>query len=241
VGTPAFQGFDNYTSLLTYHEFQQSLLVTLEVALGTSIPTTLLAFVLALLLNAGVRGTSWYQTLFFLPTVLPTVVTAIVWALMYQGNGVINVSLGLAAPWLTDARWALPAVILMMIWTNMGYFVIILLAGVRDIPPEYSEAVRIDGANAWGVVWYILLPLIRPILLFVLVIATTGALTLFTQPFLLTQGGPAGATRPLAELIYDLAFNYLDIGKATAVSFVLLVLALLVAYVQFYVLRPKDQ
>ena len=88
--------------------------------------------------------------------------------------------------------------------------------------------------------WYITLPLVRPVLLFVVVIATSNALTLFAQPYLLTQGGPAGATRPLAELIYDTAFSYLNIGKATAMSFILLLLSLLVVYVQFYVLRPKD-
>jgi len=240
VGTPTFQGFNNYTSLFGDPQFRQSLVVTLELALTTSIPTTLLAFVIALLLNAKIPGTGWYQTLFFLPSVLPTVVTTIVWSLLYQGNGVINISLNLAVPWLTDARWALLSVSLMMIWTNLGYFVIIMFAGVREIPIDYAEAARIDGANTLGVVWYIILPLIRPVLLFVVVIATTGALTLFTQTFLLTQGGPAGATRPLAELIYDLAFSYLNIGEATAASFVLLLLALLIAYVQFYVLRSKD-
>jgi ABC-type sugar transport system permease subunit len=128
----------------------------------------------------------------------------------------------------------------MLVWTNLGYFTVIMLAGVRNIPHDYYEAARIDGAGAFRMAWYITLPLVRPVLLFVVVIATSNALTLFAQPYLLTQGGPADATRPLAELIYDTAFSYLNIGKATAMSFILLLLALLVVYVQFYVLRPKD-
>ncbi len=240
VGTPVLQGFGNYTNLLGDTQFHQSLIVTLEVAMGTALPSALLAFVVALLLDARVRFTGWYQPLFFLPTILPTVVTAIVWSMFYQGNGIINAGLGLAIPWLTDARWALPALIFMLVWTNLGYFTVIMLAGVRDIPHDYYEAARIDGAGAFRTAWHITLPLVRPVLLFVVVIATSNALTLFAQPYLLTQGGPADATRPLAELIYDTAFSYLNIGKATAMSFILLLLSLLVVYVQFYVLRPKD-
>jgi hypothetical protein len=114
-----------------------------------------------------------------------------------------------------------------------------LLAGVRDIPQDYLEAARLDGANTFQVMWHITLPLLRPVLLFVVVIATTNALTLFAQPYLLTHGGPGDATRPLAELIYDTAFSYLNIGEAAAISLVLLLLAMGVAYIQFWVLRPK--
>lgn len=240
VGAPIFQGGSNYTELFSDRQFTQSLLVTLEIGVGTALPTALLALVVALLLDARVRFTAWYQPLIFLPTVLPTVVTAIVWAMLYQGNGIINVGLNLNVPWLTQAQWALPALLVMLIWTNLGYFAVIMLAGVRDIPQEYYEAARIDGANTLKRVWHITLPLIRPVLLFVIVIATSNALTLFAQPYLLTGGGPSDSTRPLAELIYDTAFSYLNIGKASAMSFILLILALLVVYIQFSLLRPKD-
>ncbi|HEX6478785.1 MAG TPA: sugar ABC transporter permease [Ktedonobacteraceae bacterium] len=240
VGAPVMRGGGNYTALFGDGQFLQSLLVTLEISVGTALPLALLAFIVALLLDAHVRFTAWYQPLIFLPTILPTVVTAVVWGMLYQGNGIINVSLGLTIPWLTEARWALPALIFMLIWTNLGYFAVIMLAGVREIPRDYYEAARIDGANSFMTVWHITLPLVRPVLLFVIVIATSQALTLFAQPYLLTQGGPGDATRPLAELIYDTAFSYLNIGKASAMSFVLLVLSLIVVYVQFSLLRTKD-
>jgi multiple sugar transport system permease protein len=240
VDIPIFQGGNNYTELFGDRQFLQSLLVTLQIGVGTALPTALLALVVALLLDARVRFTAWYQPLIFLPTVLPTVVTAIIWAMLYQGNGIINVGLNLNIPWLVQTQWALPALLMMLIWTNLGYFAVIMLAGVRDIPHEYYEAARIDGANSLRMVWYITLPLIRPVLLFVIVIATSNALTLFAQPYLLTGGGPSNSTRPLAELIYDTAFSYLNIGKASAMSFILLVLALLVVYIQFSLLQPKD-
>lgn len=240
VGTPQIQGIANYTELASDQQFLTALQVTLEFALGTALPTSLLAFVVALLLDARVRFTAWYQPLFFLPAVLPSVVTTLVWGILYQGNGVINNAFGTNIDWLTDARWALPALIIMMIWTNLGYYTVILLAGLREIPGDYYEAARIDGAGTLALVWHITLPLIRPALLFVLVIATSGALTLFVQPYLLTQGGPGDATRSLSELIYDTAFNFLNIGEASAMSFVLLAISLLVSYVQFRLLRRHD-
>lgn len=240
AGTPQLQGVMNYTELASDQQFLTALGVTVEFALGTALPACLLALMIALLLDAGARFTAWYQPLFFLPSVLPSVVTTIVWGILYQGNGVINNATGISVSWLTDPHWALPALILMMIWTNLGYYAVILVAGLRDVPQDYYEAARIDGAGTLALIWHITVPLIRPALLFVVVIATANALTLFVQPYLLTQGGPGDATRTLAELIYDTAFSFLNIGKATAMSFILLLISLLVAYAQFSLLKPKD-
>ena len=240
IGDAHLQGFQNYTDLSNNQQFRSALIVTFQFALGTAVPSCVLALILALLLDARVRFTAWYQPLFFLPAVLPTVVTSIVWSILYQGNGVINNGFGLNIGWLSDPSWALPALILMMIWTNLGYYAVVLLAGVREIPHDYYEAGRIDGAGTLALIWHITLPLVRPALLFVVVIATTNALTLFTQPYLMTQGGPGDATRTLSELIYDTAFSFLNIGKASAMSFILLLITLLVAFVQFNLLRSKD-
>ena len=240
MGAPQWQGISTYTNLFADQQFRTSLIVTLEVAIGTAVPSCLLALGVALLLDARARFTAWYQPLFFLPAVLPTVVTTIVWGILYQGNGVVNSLFGLNVAWLTDARWALPALVIMILWTNLGYYAVILLAGLRDVPADYYEAARIDGAGPLALLWHITLPLLRPALLFVLVTATSGALTLFVQPYLLTAGGPGDATRTLSELIYDTAFSYLNIGKAAAMSFILLVLSLLIAFVQFRLLSPKD-
>ncbi len=240
IGSPQLQGLSTYAGLLHDQQFLTSLTVTVEVALGTTVPSCALAVLIALLLDARVRRTGWYQPLLFLPSVLPSVVTTLVWGILYQGNGVINGLLGLNVAWLTDPQWALIALIVMVVWTNLGYYAVIILAGLRDVPADYYEAARIDGAGTPSIVWHITLPLIRPALLFVVVTATSGALTLFIQPYLLTSGGPGDATRTLSELIYDTGFSYLNIGKAAAMSFVLLVVSLLIALVQFTLLRSKD-
>ncbi|MDB5057469.1 MAG: sugar transporter permease, partial [Chloroflexi bacterium] len=240
MGTPQIQGFQNYTQLSSDLQFRSALTVTLEFALGTAIPSCVLALGVALLFNARASFTSWYQPLLFLPAVLPTVVTSLVWGILYQGNGVINNVLGLNVAWLTDQSWALPALMIMTIWTNLGYYAVILLAGVREIPNDYYEAARIDGAGTPALIRHITLPLVRPTLLFVVVIATSNALTLFIQPYLLTQGGPGDATRTLSELIYDTAFSFLNIGKASAMSFILLAISLVLAFVQFSVLQSGD-
>lgn len=240
IGSPQLQGFSTYTSLFQDQQFLTSVVVTVEIAVGTTVPSCLLALLVALLLDARSRSTGWYQPLLFLPSVLPSVVTTIVWGILYQGNGVINGLFGLNIAWLTDQQWALIALIILIVWTNLGYYAVILLAGLRDVPADYYEAARIDGAGTPAIIWHITLPLIRPALLFVVVIATSGALTLFIQPYLLTNGGPGDATRTLSELIYDTGFSYLNIGKAAAMSFVLLVISLLIALAQFTVLRPKD-
>jgi multiple sugar transport system permease protein len=240
IGAPQVQGLGTYAALLSNQQFFTSLTVTLEFAAGTALPSCVLSLLVALLLDARVRHTGWYQPLLFLPAVLPSVVTTIVWGILYQGNGVINSLFNVSIAWLTSPQWALPALVIMMLWTNLGYYAVILLAGLRDVPADYYEAARIDGAGAVALVWHITIPLIRPALLFVVVTATSAALTLFVQPYLLTSGGPGDATRTLSELIYDTAFSYFNIGKASAMSFILLLLSLLIAFVQFRVLSPRD-
>jgi len=240
VGTPTPNGLSNYRSLAADPQFKASLVVTAKVAVGLAIPAALFSFALAVVMNSGVRRSSAYQTILFLPAVLPSVVTTIVWGAMYQGDGVINTIIGAEVPWLTNSRLALPAIIFLMIWTNLGYYTIITLAGVRDVPYDVLEAASVDGAGAWRRMWHITLPLVRPVLLFVVVVATTDALTLFVQPYLLTQGGPGDSTRTLSELIYETAFSFGNVGKASAMAVVLLVITLLVALVQFRLLRSRE-
>jgi ABC-type sugar transport system permease subunit len=121
----------------------------------------------------------------------------------------------------------------MMLWTNIGYYTVIALAGVRDIPIELYEAANIDGAGFFRRIRFVTLPLMKPVLLFLVMIITSDALTLFIQPFLLTQGGPGDATRTLSQLIYQTAFMYTEIGKASAISVILLVIASALAALQF--------
>lgn len=241
VGTPTFVGLANYVGILTSSAFGQSLIITLVVAVGVALPGSLLALVLALLLTRVGKGISVYQTIVYLPLVVPSVVSSIVWGALYVGNGVINSILGVSIPWLTHPVLAVISILVLMIWTNSGYYAILVFAGLQDIPREVIEAASMDGASALQRFRYILFPLLRPVLLFVGVIATTDALTLFVQPYLLTQGGPGSATQTLSLLIYQTAFRFGDVGKASAMAVVLLVLAIGFAIAQFRALRSSDE
>lgn len=237
AGVPKPIGAKNYISLLADHQFTSALVVTLQVGIGVAVPSAVLALVLAVILSSNIRFSGAYQSIIFLPAVLPSVVTTIIWGVLYQKNGIFNQLLGQNIGWLTDTAWALPALIMLMIWTNLGYYTVIMVAGVKDVPQECLEAASVDGAGPWRRFVYITLPLVRPVLLFVAVIAVTDALNLFVQPFLLTGGGPGDATRTLSELIYETAFQYGRAGKASAMAVVLLLLASVVAIIQFKFLR----
>lgn len=232
VGSPDFVGLQNYEGIFHNPQFWTAMGVTGKISLLMAIPGALLAFVLAILIN-GARRTNFFSTVILFPLVFPSVVSVFIWEAMFKGDGVLNSALGVHIDWISSTNWALPSLALMMLWTNLGYYTIIALAGVRDVPVELYDAANIDGAGYFKRIRWITLPLVRPILLFILMMATSDALTLFIQPFLLTQGGPGDATRTLSQLIYQTAFLYTDVGKASAIAVILLVAALIVAGFQF--------
>lgn len=240
VGTPEVVGVANYLALVQDSAFGQALIVTFQVAVGVAIPGAIFALTLGLLLVGVNRGRGTYQTIFYLPLVIPSVVSSIIWGAMYAGNGVINTILGTEIRWLADPFWALVSILLLMVWTNVGYYTLLTFAGLQDLPQETLEAASVDGANAWQRLVYMILPLMRPVLLFVLVVATVEALTLFVQPYLLTQGGPGGATQTLSLYIYETGFTFGNVGKASAMAVVLLVIAIGFAVLQFRALRPAN-
>jgi multiple sugar transport system permease protein len=239
VGPPQFVGLKNFSGLASNEQFLNSLVVTGKMALFVAIPGALLALVLATLINEG-RKTNAFVVLLFFPVVFPSVVSVFIWEAMYSGDGVLNSLLGVNISWLTNPRMALPSLAILMLWTNLGYYTVLTLAGVRDIPREFYEAANLDGAGAIARFRWITIPLMRPILLFILMIATTDALTLFIQPYLLTQGGPGDATRTLSQLIYQVAFMYTDVGRASAMAVILLAIALMIAGIQFRFFRQKQ-
>ncbi len=240
IGPPEFVGLTNFEGLWGNAQFINALIVTAKIALMIAIPGTLLALVLATLINEGKR-TNIFVVLLYVPVIFPSVVSVFIWEAMYSGDGLLNTILHIQVNWLTDSNIALWSLALLMLWTNLGYYTVITLAGVRDIPRDYYEAASLDGAGSVARFRWITMPLMRPILLFILMIATTDALTLFIQPYLLTQGGPGDATRTLSELIYEVAFMFTDVGRASAMAVVLLALALIVSGIQFRFFRAdKD-
>lgn len=240
IGPPEFVGLTNFQGLWGNAQFINALVVTAKIAVMIAIPGTLLALVLATLIAEG-RRTNVFVVLLYVPVIFPSVVSVFIWEAMYTGDGLLNTLLHTQLNWLTDQNLALWSLALLMLWTNLGYYTVITLAGVRDIPRDFYEAASLDGAGSVARFRWITMPLMRPILLFILMIATTDALTLFIQPYLLTHGGPGDATRTLSELIYEVAFMFTDVGRASAMAVVLLVLALIVSGIQFRFFRAdKD-
>lgn len=240
LGAPIkFAGLENYRSVLGDSDFRTALMTTLKLGFGLALPGTLLAFLIAISINAG-RKTNIFTSIFFAPVIYPPVVSAFIWSAAYRGDGFLNRILGTNIEWLTSYKWALFSIVLVMLWTNLGFYIVISLTGLRGISATYYEAASIDGANRWEQLRWITIPLIKPVLLFIGIVATGDALQVFTQPYLLTAGGPGSSTRVLASLIYESSFRSLDFGASSTMAMVLLALALLISTIQFAFLRPKE-
>lgn len=231
-------GFDNYARLLTTGDFWRALEITLYFALvggPLSVATSLGA---ALLVNArAVRFKSVFRTIYFAPFVTTLVAVAIVWRYLYHPRyGLIDFALGkLGVPaidWLGNPHWALPAIILMAVWKNFGYNMLVFIAGLQTIPTELYEAAELDGAGGWRRFWSITFPMLGPTLVFVGVITMIGYLQLFAEPYVMTQGGPVRATTSVVLYMYEEGFRWWRMGYAAAVAFVLFVVILLATLVQ---------
>jgi multiple sugar transport system permease protein len=235
---PRFVGFENYVNAFTSDDrFLPSLQLTFTYAL-ISVPLALFgSLLLALLLNQRLRGTTFYRTFFFLPSLTPAVATAILWTWLLQPDvGLFNYALsvfGIRGPkWLGSTEWAMPSLILIALWTGIGgNRMMIFLAGLQGVSQELYDAADIDGAGAWARFRHITLPMISPTMFFNLVLGVIGALKVFTVAFIATQGGPAFATWFIALHIYTQAFKYLEMGYASALAWlftlVLIVLTVL--------------
>ncbi len=202
-----------------------------------------IALGVAVLLDAAfLRGRSVLRAAYFAPNIVSGVVAAIVFGIILGQGGILNQILPLHINWLQSTTWAKPAVILVGGWRWIGYWVIIILAGLQQIPGELKEAAAVEGANAWHVFWHITLPLLRPIMLFVLVVNSIGTLQIFEEPLLLwpaSPGGPANAaTTPVLE-IYKAAFQDFDLGYAAAISWILALMIMVIIVLQMAVLRKR--
>ena len=234
---PRWVGLGNYMGLFRDANFLSSLAITLRYTVEAAVPLVLLSLGLALLLNQRIRLRGVYQVVYFVPVVMPAVVSAIIWGLLYRPSGPVNNALGVIGvdplPWLASAQYALHGIVIVSVWGSFGYATLILLAGLQSIPPEYGEAAAIDGASRWRVVRDITLPLLAPRLLFVTATSVAALLTSFVVPYVMTNGGPGTATRVLPLLIYQTGFQFLHAGQASAMAFILLLITLIFTVLQF--------
>lgn len=240
LSSPKFVGLDNYVKLLTADPLFRKVLLNTFYFTFVSVPlTVVISLGLALALNQGIRGLALYRAAYFMPVITAMVVVALIWRWLYNPDfGVLNYllnQLGIRRPpnWLADQHWAMPAVIIMAVWKQVGYNMVIFLAGLQAIPANLYEAASIDGAGRWERFRYVTLPMLTPTTFFVLVISLIGSLQVFDAVLVLTEGGPANTTRTIVFHIWEQAFRFLHMGYAAAIAWILFFIIFLITLVQW--------
>lgn len=245
IGT-SFVGLDNYGRLLSDPKFWKSLVNTFYFV-GVGVPLTLAIGLL--IASALSRGITKFRTAFrvgyYLPVITSIVAIAVVWRFLLNPDiGLINVALsniGIQGPdWLASKTLAMPSIIAMAVWRNLGFAMVVFIAGLQAIPVSLYEAASIDGAGRWSAFRYVTLPMLRPTILFMLVITTIGYLQLFEEPFVMTDGGPLDATLSVTMYMYQQGFEFFKQGYASAIAYVLFVIVAVIAFLQFRFLRSED-
>lgn len=243
-----FVGFDNYFRMIGDDNFHVAIWNTTVYSLATVLLSTVIALPLAVLLARRGRIAVIYQTIYFLPVITPTVPMAIAWKWIYDYNyGILNYALSLLGippiAWLTDAHIALWALVIMGVWKVLGYNLVIFLVGIRNIPAPYLEAASLDGATEVQKFWRVTLPLLKPIVLFVLVTSTINAFNVFTQVYVMTLGSQAAPGQAVRVLVYDIyqnAFQYFRMGYASAEAVTLTLIVLGFMLIQFRAFRGQE-
>jgi multiple sugar transport system permease protein len=232
---PRLVGTENFSTLLGDEQFWSALAHTLSFIVGY-VPLAIVAgLLIAVALNSAIPGRNAFRAMYFLPVVSSWVAVALLWRwLLNPSYGLVNsalASVGIAGPaWLFDANWAMPAIVIASVWKDLGFVMVILLAGLQNIPREYYEAASIDGATGFQSLTRITLPLLAPTLFFALMISTIGAFQVFDQVYVMTDGGPAGATTVVIERIVANAFSYSRMGYAAAMSWAMFLLVFVTTF-----------
>ena len=236
-GAPRWVGLDNYRRLAEDEIFWKALWNTVYYT-GLRVPFSLLfSLIVALLMNLKIRGILWWRVVYFVPAISSSVAIALVWRWIYSKDfGILNAFLAWfgVAPlsWLTSETLAMPAVIVMSVWWSVGTNMVIYLAALQGVPGQLYEAAELDGAGAWGKFRHVTFPMITPTTFFLLVLGTIGSLQIFDIFYVMPQGGPNFATTSLVMYIFQNAFEYLEMGYASAVAWVLFFIILALSLVQ---------
>jgi len=233
---PRWVGLENYASIVRDPIFRAALLNTLVYIAGSTVFITLVALGLALAINTRGRGRRVCMSGMFLTNIMPILAVCLVWRFLFHPHGLVNQllrPLGFGRiDWLTDSTLAMPAIILVTVWRFAPYFMVVFLAGLLAIPPEYYEAAEIDGADVLRRFRHLTLPLLMPVTFFVVVVAALLSARIFLMPYIITWGGPGNATRVLSMLIYETGFSYMKMGRAAAISVVLFAIVMVLTVVQ---------
>ena len=239
ISPPKFIGVANYTKLLSDPLFYDVLLTTCIYAIAVVIFSITLPIILAVALNEKIKGLTLFRTAYFLPVITPMIVAAIVWSWIFDpSNGILNFILnviGIHNPplWLFDKQWALIAIIIVSVWKNLGYNMVIFLAGLQGIPDSLYEAAEIDGAGPIKKLYHITIPMLTPTIFFVCVMSTISAFQVFDLIYLMSGGGPENATMVIVYWLFKNAFEFFKIGYASSIAYVLFIIILILTLVQW--------
>ena len=240
LSSPDFVGGDNYRMLAEDSRLLKVLGNTFYFAVASVVAKMAIGVVMAQMVNS-IRSkavTSILESVYFFPILLPLSVIAMVWGLMFNTDfGVVNAllqSIGLSKiPWFTDMQWAMRSIILLDVWKGLGFYFIIFLVALRNVPKDFHEAAEIDGAGGWMKFWRISLPIISPSSFFLLITGVIGSLQIFDSAYILTRGGPGDATRTFVLYLWETAFQKLNMGYGTALAVLLFVIVLIITLLQF--------
>lgn len=226
ISPPEWIGLFNYEDLYYDRIFWKSIFNTLYYTLVTVPLGVVLALLLALFLNRNLPFVGLFSTIYYAPVVAPMVAVSLVWVIFYDPTlGLFNYLLSLfdlsAVGWLSSTRWAMPSIMLMSIWKGLGYNMVIFLAGLQSIPEEFNEAAQIDGASGARIFWNITLPLLRPSMVYVVLTSIIASFQVFSQVYVMTNGGPNNSTTTIVHQIYRTAFVHLEMGYASAMALLL--------------------
>lgn len=229
-----YVGFENYKVVLTEPVFVKIIINTFVYAIATSIFGVILPLILACIINTKIKGADFFKTAYFLPFVTPMIVIGIIWEWIFDPNiGCLNHFLHLHINWLYDTNFAMPALIIVSVWKLIGYNMILFLTGLSTINQELLEASKIDGANAYNTFKNITIPLLSPTIFFVTIITAITSFQVFDLIYVMTQGGPLDSTNVLVYAIYKNAFEYFNVGKASALAYVLFAIIFILTLIQW--------
>jgi multiple sugar transport system permease protein len=237
-----FVGVQNFVELFKDDAFWISTGNTVYYVVGHMVPTVALGLFFASMLNQQIRGRAFWRTLFFIPVVCPIVSTSLIWSWLYETQfGVFNFLLRSAGlppiHWLTDSSWAMRSIIIWSIWAGLGYPIVLFLAALQGVSRDLIEASKLDGAGPWQTFRHITFPAISPATFFVVVLLVVGSFQVFTQTFVMTNGGPGYATHTIVMYLYKMGWTSFRYGYASAVAVVLFVILSAVTFIQFRIQR----
>jgi len=240
----AFIGFENYRRLFTDPEFWMVLKHTLVYTLGTVPLNMVIALLIALALNRRIAGKRFLRTAFFTPVIISPVAAALIWRWIYDPNfGLLNYFTGLfglpSVNWLNDPNTAMIALIIMGVWKTVGINMVLFSAGLQGIPDNFYEAADIDGAGRWAKFWHITVPMLSPTTFFIMIMSMISSFQVFDIVYVLTSGGPLGATKVIVFYMYEYAFKFFEMGYASAVAYIFFAILAILTLLQVKFMKTR--